>query len=180
MNTTASTPNVYAGLSQMLAMLPANSQQIADATGLQILTVRKWLRQLRAGGVITFGRKVGNHGSRQNLLQPSKPYTSGGAERHADTVRRFIKSWDAMVSRNTTATLAAALEVDQRTAVSIIKHMRDAGLIRIAGWQTNGQTVTPVYDRLSGSDAPRPDRKPRSEINSDHWQRRCSSSEARA
>lgn len=173
--------NVYSGLSQLLAMLPADSQQIADATGAKVLTVRKWLRQLRAGGVVTFGHKAGNHGARLVHLLPSKPYAPGGKERQAATVARFIEAWNAMVARHTTATLAAELDVVSRTACTIVKHMREHGLLRIAAWQVNGKTVTPVYDRLSGSDAPRPERKDRSEVNAVYWAKyRAAGSEARA
>lgn len=160
--------NIYACLSQVLAMLPADSQQIADQTGAKLRTVRQWLRQLRAGGVITFGDKRGKYGSRVVHLRPSKPYQPTG-QIQAATVTRFICAWDAMVSRHTTATLAAELGTVSRTACTIVMHMRAAGLLRIAAWQANGQTVTPIYDRLSGVDAPRPERKDRSEVNAAYW-----------
>lgn len=165
--------NVYAALSTMLAMLPADSQQIADKLGANRMTVRKWLRQLRAGGVITFGSKVGKWGSRTVHLLSSKPYRVSGRE-NAETVGRFILAWNAMTSRHTTATLADELGTCTRTACSIVQHMREARLLRIAGWEVHGRTVTPVYDRLDGSDAPRPARIPRSEVNALHWSKRRS------
>lgn len=171
--------NVYAGLSQLLAMLPADSQQIADRLGSNRMTVRKWLRQLRAGGVVTFGAKHGRNGSRVVHLKPSTPFQPTG-DRGAGTVGRFIDTWHAMVSRHTTATLAAELEASTRTACTIVMHMREHGLLRIAAWQVNGKTVTPAYDRLSGSDAPRPATKPREEVNAVYWRKyRAAGSEAR-
>lgn len=171
--------NVYACLSQMLAMLPADAQQIADQTGAKLRTVRQWLRQLRAGGVVTFGRKLGQHGSRVVHLRQSTPFQPT-SQIQAATVARFIAAWDCMVTRQTTASLAQELGTVSRTACTIVMHMRAAGLLRIAAWQVNGQTVTPVYDRLSGSDAPRPGRTPRSVVNAAYWAKhRSVGSEAR-
>jgi hypothetical protein len=153
-------------------MLPADSQQIAEQLGVSRSLARKWLRHLRAGGVISFRSKVGQQGCRRAVLRASTAFERAGCSGAPAIVSRFISAWDALASRQTTATLSCRIGVGRRTGMEIVAAMRAAGLVRIAGWQMRGPNPTAVYDRLDGADAPRPERKSRHSVNADHWAKR--------
>lgn len=161
-----STP-IYRRLSQLIAMLPADTACIAEATGVTKRATGVWIRHLRAEGIVGYGdlrQRVGRvivpgNGRR---FEQSHVWASAG-------VQTFCRAWHALAARQTTDSLAAAVGASRRTMSDLLMQMRTHGLVRIGGWELRGQNYAPVYDRLPAPDVPRPTREPRVDVNSRYW-----------
>lgn len=171
--------NTYADLCRLLQLLPADAQTIADDLGLKRHSIYVWLRQLLAGGVITSTPKRGKNGSVMFHLMDGPKFERSGTEHVSRVNCTFIAAWDALVRRHTTLTLSTKIGVGHRQTCEIVRAMHDHGLIRVAGWELRVQNLTAIYDRIPGADAPRPPRKPREYVNSEHWARSRARAERR-
>ncbi len=159
---------VYRRCARLVAMLPATSEQIAEALDLCEQTTGVWLRELRALGVIApisyvqrKGRMYGpGDGKRRNIQQYDKP---------ASGIYRFADALDALKTRRTVADLAQAIDVHPRVASEIVLALKANKLIRVCGWITNKNTAAPIYDRLPVSDVPKPERMTKQQTNARYW-----------
>lgn len=167
MNPDNSTP-IYCRLAQLIAMLPADTAHIAEATGVTRRAAGVWIRHLRAEGIVGYGelrQRVGR------VIVPGngRRYAVVSVERASAGVQTFCRAWHALQARHTTDSLAAELGNTRRTMSDLLMQMRIRGLVRIAGWELRGQNYAPVYDRLPAPDVPRPTREPRVDVNSRYW-----------
>lgn len=164
---------IYHRLSYLLAMLPATGTEIALALGRTPGTVALWLRALRAEGIVRTG-PVRHNAGRVYELAPSHAFDRRTTEPIPAGLTLFAQAWRALARRHTTTSLAGAIGVTRGRAIVIVSALYERGHIRIAGWVLCRHTPTCVYDRLPLPDVPRPEPKPRQQVNAEYWARRGS------
>lgn len=73
--------------------------------------------------------------------------------------------WKALEYPCTVRELMETVGYGERQTQTIVRKLRDAGLVRIASWDVNGDAPIPEYQRGQGKDAARPKRMKRDLVN---------------
>lgn len=161
---------IYRRLARCMAMLPATSAEMADATGMRQDTIRDWMRWLRADGVVAPSGRTRNdgivwaHGTGKGFQMSGQQATA--------SIKNFVKLWGLLTRRRTVAEITDAMSIGRRSANHMVKCLHVEGAARIAGWQMSGQTLEAYYDRLPAADVPRPAKLPRESSNARYWAKR--------
>lgn len=150
----------YSKLCAVLVALPGTTKQAAERAGVRHDVAAKWLRELRARGIVRITARV-RDGAIVWKREDAAPFERAGAR--SVQIALFARLWRALERTRTVAELGEQCGCTSRHASYLVNILRDAGLARIGGWVLIGATQTPRFDRLPCADVPKPAPMTRSE-----------------
>lgn len=155
----------YSKLCAVLAALPATTKQAAERAGVRHDVAAKWLRELRAHGIVKITARVRDGAIVWNR-EDAAPFERGG--QRSVQIALFARLWRALQRSSTVIELGEQCGCCARHASYMVNVLRRAGLARVSGWVLVGATQTPRFDRLPAADAPKPAPMTRAEACAKH------------